>query len=259
MKIIEKAIPWVSFLISLFIGLLVVQWINPDAFIKEKGSPVTMEEILKNPTANFTGKIAGADIPKLSGAGAFNTMNVPPQYGTQYENQYVTATPLKVIATGIGSRNSWDNPYEVMGNYRRGRYVLPEVNTIPIFFLGSYQEYYLIELPDGTYILAQFSDIYRQAVNRGTKVTLPIGIKKPNNALEKSYLKTVCEKYDAPVDFSLYMVDDAWYEEHDLLLLLIKFGCGAAVCFGLTLGLLTIEEIVKKRRTHEEHNDDENS
>lgn len=245
MKLITKVIPYAAVIISLFAGYLTFQRVNPDAFLKKEGPPVTMEQISENSAKNYTGKTAGSDIPRITGIGDFDTMD---------SAQYATAEPSKIIATGIYSLRPWVDPYEVTKGktssgrlYSTGRRA-PDATDTPLTAPDAYQEYYLIQLPDGTYILAQFSDSYRRAIERGEKVILPIGEKKANSSSAVSYLTKACEPYGASAASCLYMIDDAWYQEHDFSMFMIKFMAAAVVFFVLAVGLMVAAEKVFKRK-----------
>lgn len=245
MKLIAKYIPYAAVIISLFAGYLTFQRVNPDAFLKKEGPPVTMDQISENAAKSYAGKTAGPDIPRLVRIGDFDAMAGA---------QYATAEPSKVIATGIYSLKPWVDPYEVTKGktsggrlYSTGRRA-PDATDNPLTAPDAYQEYYLIQLPDDTYILAQFSDSYRRAIERGEKVILPIGEKKANSSRAVSYLKKACEPYGASPDSSLYMIDDTWYQDHDFSMFMIKFAAAAVVFFVLAVGLMVVAKKAFKRK-----------
>lgn len=243
MTLIKKAIPYILVIISLLAAFLVFQRVNPEWLFKQDGPPVTLTQISKNIAAHYAGQTAGADIPRLTGSQEFDTI---------LDTQYVTAEPSKVIATGIYGLKPWVDSHArtTGGSWRHTRKTpLPEVTSIYMESPGDYLEYYLIQLPDGTYIPAQFSDTYRRDIDRGKKITLPIGVKKGNGNLTKSYLGKICEQYDASPASTLYMVDDTWYQEHDFTFFLIKLGVAAVVFFVAAILLFLVEARVKNAIT----------
>lgn len=113
------------------------------------------------------------------------------------------------------------NPYEITRRRNsRGRLVntgqrAPDATDSIVISVEYYQEYYLVKLPDRTYILAQFSDVYRDRLTADGSVTLPIGAKKTTSSAAREYLASICEEYDAGKIFSLYMIDDTWQKSHE--------------------------------------------
>ena len=57
---------------------------------------------------------------------------------------------------------------------------------------GNYNPYYLLELPDHTYILAQIPQTEADAIVKGESVTLPIGQKVGMTDTAWSHLAAVC-------------------------------------------------------------------
>jgi len=155
--------------ISLIPAFLVFRRINPEKIIKPDNNPVTAVQIAAAPQKSYTGKVAGEDIMRIS-----NEMEYEEAVGTVY----MTVEPQAVVSTGIYSLNPWVDPYKItkMRN-SRGRMVssgrkAPEVTDSSIQAMEYYQEYYLIELPDQTYILAQFSSTYKKQIENGKAVTV---------------------------------------------------------------------------------------
>ena len=201
----------VAVVIGLILAFLVFRGINPEKFIK----PDT--------------QIAGEDIPRLSGKEEFVGL-----VGTKT----VTAEPDEVIATGIYSLNPWVNPYQSGRGGRRKPYATDSAITAAY----DYQEFYLIRLPDQTYILAQFSSIYKEEIEKGGTVTLPAGVKKSVNSDANKYLKKICEAYGADSTCVLYMIDDEWQQAHDPMFFWIKLGAAVLVFFVIGVPLFAFAD-----------------
>ena len=232
-KVIETAVV----LFSLVAAVFVYQWVDPERFIKPDQTPVTAAETAAAPQESYTGRVAGEDIARVSGKEDIEKLT---------GNTYVTAEPVSVIETGIYSLNPWVDPYEItkMRN-SSGRMVssgrrAPEVTDSALEALEYYQEYYLIELPDGSMVPAQFPASYKDAIEKKEAVTLPIGVRKTNSSEAKRYLAEICETYGADNTYTLYMIDDQWQQEHDFTFFIIRFGIAAAVFLVLAVGLLTV-------------------
>ncbi|MCI8365928.1 MAG: hypothetical protein HFG34_13440, partial [Eubacterium sp.] len=97
---------------------------------------------------------------------------------------------------------------------------------------------YLLELPDGSYILAQIPESAVRAIRSGKNITLPIGKKVSQGIPDK--LKTLCEEYDAYTGGIYYAFNDEWQEEHKFLILLLRIGVTMAVLFILAIVFIFI-------------------
>ncbi|MGN6714337.1 hypothetical protein [Anaerocolumna jejuensis] len=237
-------LPLITVAVCLVLAFFLFAKLNPEGWIKKEGKPVKLADIPAGDNGAYTGKTAGEDVPKLSGSKELEDM-----IGTQYES----AIPKKVIKTGVYSLKPWLNPYEITNGrnnsgriYRTGRKAA-EATDSAILAVSDYIEYYLIQLPDDTYILAQFSDTYRKAIERGETVTLPLGIQKNTGKEARSYLKEICGKYGASTDYVLYAVDNEWNNEHEFTLFIIRFGISAVVFFILSFAILMAADKIRHR------------
>ena len=233
-------IPVIVVLISLVAAFLLFTKLNPEGFIKEQGAVVNQADIPANDKGASTGKTAGEDIHKLTGSEEFLDIS---------DTEYVSAVPKQVIRTGIYGLKPWLDPYEVNKSRRNrsGRKAAEATDSF-IVAASNYLEYYLIKLPDDSYILAQFSDTYRKSIEKGETVTLPLGIKKTNRKLTKDYLSDICSQYGASPDYVLYAIDTEWNKEHNFTVFIIRFGISAVVFLILAVALLTAAEKVFKRK-----------
>lgn len=117
---------------------------------------------------------------------------------------------------------------------------LPEVLSSGFDFSGSYQPYYLLELPDHTYIVAQIPKETARAIENGERVTLPIGQKVSTTRAARNELSAVCAQYGADPDNMFYAFNDKWQEEHQFIFFLLRFGAAALLWFVLTAGLTLV-------------------
>ena len=203
--------------ISFVLAFLTYQKIDPEKFIKPDST-----------------QLAGEDIPRLSGREEFEALA-----GTDP----VTAEPEEVVATGVYGLKPWVDPYKITrATMPNGRTVstgrrAPDATDNAVTAVEHYQEFYLIRLPDQTYILAQFDRIYQEEIEKGGAVTLPAGVKKPVSSEAKKYLKEICEAYGADSSCVLYMIDDEWQQAHDFQFFMIKLGIAAVVFFAVGVPL----------------------
>lgn len=243
-SLLMKAAEAVLVILGLLAGIWVFQKTDPEVFLKKPQTVVSLKETEENPRGAYTGKAAGEDIPKLSGSDEFEETVVEP---------YITAEPKSVTATGIYGRKPWMNPYGMTGGRTSGGRMLqtgrkaPEITDSAFMALDGYQEYYLIELQDGSYILAQFSEAYRKAVDKGEKIELLVGQRKTNSDSARRYLKEICEKYGASTTYTLYMADDAWEQEQRFALFIIRAGIAATAFFVLSVVMLmAVHKVIRR-------------
>ncbi|MBS5145005.1 MAG: hypothetical protein KHY89_05720 [Butyricicoccus pullicaecorum] len=225
-------IPTVSVLIALVCAaLFCLNW-NPEPLLKGKEQPITQSDIEQNLITDFNGFPAGEDIPRLTGAEDFSEII--------YLSDYVTAEPVGIVETGISSLKPWEDHYytqRVKGRVTGRRIRRPEITSSGWDLLGSYQPYYLLELPDHTYIVAQIPQETAKAIERGKSVTFPIGQKVSMTNAARNELSTICEEYGADMDGVFYAVNDKWQEEYQFILFLSRFGVAALLWFVLAVGL----------------------
>ncbi len=145
----KTIIPAASVLLSLVCAsLLFLNW-NPEALFRQEETPVTMNDIEQGGAEDFTGSAAGENIPRLTGAADFSEMIS--------SLDYATAEPVGIVPTDVYSLKPWVSHYNT--HTYKGRTSTgsrrAEVSTSDLDIWGSYNPYYLLELPDHTYILAQ--------------------------------------------------------------------------------------------------------
>ena len=224
-------------IISLVAGFFVCMNFHPENWMKKEGEEVTLNQIEKADGKIYTGRMPAEDVPRLSGKDEFEEL---------YQVDEVTVEPTDIVPTGIGRLSEWAEPYMGRAGTRKHKRKR-EVQQKYLDILGDYNEYYLIQCPDKTYILAQMPDNYVKALKKGEKVALPIGRKASMPQQAKSYLADICKEYDASMDGVLYTLDNEWYQEHRFIILLLRFGAGAVVFFaGAVILLLLLDKLFGK-------------
>ncbi len=230
----EKIIVWISTILGLLIAFFFFLRWTPERFFKHQGPPITMREIEADLARDFSGETAGYDIFRLSGAADFEDTWI-------YYN-YVTAEPVGIISTGVYSLKEWVSPYSRRVHRGRtyGKTKKPEVIESALDIWEDYNQYYLLELPDHSYILAQISPKQADLIARGQKVTLPIGRKAGLPSTAKSYLSQICEDYHVDTSGVLYTFNDEWQKKHYFLSFIIRFLVATVLFFTVAVGLMTI-------------------
>lgn len=237
---IEKIFLYIGILLALAAAVWFYYKWSPESLLRKKETPIVMTNISQDGADSFTGLPAGEDIPRLSGKVDFENMD---------STSYVTAEPVGILPTGVYSLKTWVSPYisrTVNGRTTKTGKRKAEVIRSKLDIQEDYNQYYLLALPDHSYILAQISKSEAAAIRRGKHVTLPIGKKKALSSTARNYLMNICTEYDVSMDGVLYTFDDAWYEEHKYQLFFIRFGVSIVIFLVLAAGFGWAENKISK-------------
>ena len=232
-----KVLEFVMVIISLIAAVLVAKDFGIESILRGKEEPVTLAMAKENLTEDCIGMPAADDIPRIEDVQTWDDASIL---------DLVTIEPTDIIPTGIGSRNTWVSAYSTS---RRGRVQpRPSVSETAFDFAGDYAEYYIIKLPDESYILAQMSIDDARKLKAGKAVTLPIGRKIDvfSQALPK--MKDLCEEYNVYTDGVFYCINDKWNESHSFLVFIIRFGIGALTAIVLGAILITVVDKIFKMK-----------
>lgn len=236
-----KVIAVCSTLIGLVAAYVLFVNLDVEPLFREEREPVTLKEAEENRGTDYTGAEAGDDIPRLSGKEAFETTLSP----------VFTAEPIDIVATGAYELKSWVKPY-TQRRTRKGRaYGAPKKKPQFLQYKSpdglfhnreDYLPFYLLKLPDESYILAQIPKRDADAIRRGEHVVLPIGRKALKGV--PSTLRSLCETYDAPTGSVYYAFCDAWYEKHYTTMFLVRAAAAFVTLFAVAVVLILIGEKV---------------
>lgn len=207
----------------LALALLFFQ-IHPERWLRGGEAAVTMTDIeAAGTTVSFAGKKAGDDIPRLSGAEDMLSL---------YPWEHFTVAPKDAIPTGVYELARWESNSAVVMHRRR---TFPYATTG--FLLGhtNYNEFYVIEFPDGTYSLALFDAKIASRIANGEEVTLPVCVRSSANTEAFQYLRDISSSYGVSPNNIIYAFDDEWFIKNELLILVIKIAVilGIIVIFSL--------------------------
>lgn len=225
----RKVIEFIIVAGCMALAFFVYKNVDPEVFIKPDMAPVSVADIDLAQGNHYSGRVAGDDIPRLTGQETLDEFT---------DGSCVTVEPTDIIETGIYGIKPWVDPYEVTARRVRGRTVrtgqrASDATNNPVTGAKYYQEYYFVELPDHSKMLAQFSPSYARKFKKGKSVTLPIGYLKTNSSESKEYLADVCGKYGVDDTYTIYMVNDEWQKENDFRFTLVRYGIGAGAFFVL--------------------------
>lgn len=225
-KLVVKALEGASVIIALVIGVILMNTISVESMLRGKEEPVTLAMTEDGLQDDFVGLPAGNDIPRVTSA---------EEWDNTWASSCVTIEPVSVISTGIGARYSWVPAY-TNASRRGGARKKAEVTRMALDVLGEYGEYFILQLPDQSYILAQISKDDARKLKAGKAVTLPVGKKGGVHRQVLANITDLCEEYNVNTEGVFYCINDKWNESHHIMLQLIRIG----IALGTTLVLGTI-------------------
>lgn len=214
----SKIIHTIGSIAALLAVLTIFFSIRPEGFLRRNEAAVTKTEIeAAGAAVTFTGKKAGTDIPRVTGAEDFMA---------QYPFSQFTVEPVNTVPTGVYELARWRSSTAVVGRRTRS---YPQATTNRLWAMTGYNEYTIIEFPDGTHALALFDRGLAADLAKGNAVTLPISARVGVNTYAKPYLQDICAEYGADLENVVYAFDDGWYKEHSGQILLIRLGVTAGI------------------------------
>lgn len=242
----RKMLPYLAVLLALAAAAFAVSRFHPDGLLRGGQEPMGQSDVEAGKAV--TGHPAGTDIPRIASAEEFARLSV---------GDYVTLQPVSAVPAGVWHLKSWVSPdtrRRYKGRASGAPKKKPELVESGFALPLDYDPYYLLELRDGSYILAEIPEPDADAIRRGREVTLPIGEKRTVRGTEK--LRAVCEVYGADPGSVFFAFDEAWYQSHSLPLLLMQIGVGVLVFFvtGVCL-LLLMEKAAERMGKHAEKQD----
>ena len=206
----SKIINTIGSIAALLAVLTVFFSIRPDAFLRRNDAAVTQAEVeAAGAAVSFTGKKAGAE-----------------DFMARYPFEQFTVEPVNAVPTGVYELARWRSSTNLVGR-RTQNY--SQATTNRMWAMTGYNEYYIIEFPDGTHALALFDRGLANHLAKGKAVTLPISARAGVNTYAKPYLQDICAEYGADLENVVYAFDDGWYKEHSGRILLIRLGVTAGV------------------------------
>ena len=191
---------------------------------------INQSQIEENRGTNYIGKKAGDGIKNVTTKQAWEEA---------LAIDYITVTPVKITKTNVYSLANWAEHYTRRRRGGTGR-KRNETQTELFDYDDNYRRYYVIELEDGTNILAQMNRGIANQIAKGKTITLPIGRKTGLTNTAKKLLSKTIDEMNISDTYVLYTIDDEWQKESATKIFLIKFGTSVIVFFAIAVGALTL-------------------
>ncbi len=238
-KRIKKALEFIVVVIALVIGVLTAKSLSIESMLRGKEEAVTLAMTEEGIAEDYVGLPAADDIPRIEDA---------QMWEDTWQTSCVTVEPTDIIPTGIGVRNTWVSAYT--SSRRGGQRYRADVSQMAWDVFGEYGEYFLIQLPDQSYILAQMSADDAKKIKSGKETVLPIGRKAGVHRQALPQIEDLCREYDANTEGLFYCINDRWNESHDLLVQIVRIG--SAFLIAIVLGTILITVVGKIFKEKEE-------
>lgn len=243
-EIWEKVWPYLLAAAALILGVATFVFFDVEGILwaRRDQVPISRDEIENGEWESHTGKTAGDGILSLTKQSEWESL------GTEY----VTVVPKSIYKTDMYSLAEWADRSlrSRTGAYRGSKDAHIKrtydyfIGYVPNFFT-EYYPYYVIELEDGSRILAQMNRSIANRVARGGEVSLPIGQKeRVSSQYVKDSLLTLSREMGFSTDYVLYVIDDPWQEANAPWIFWGKVVAAIVV----VLLVLSMEAVVKKVR-----------
>ena len=237
-----KALEFIAVIAAILISTVVVRNISVESILKGKEETVTLAMTENGLPEDFIGKPAGNDIPRIEDVKTWEDT---------WQTSYVTIESTEIISTGIGTRHPWIDTY-TSSTRRRGSRRRADVTSMVFDVLDEYAEYFIVRLPDGSYILAQMSIDDARKLKAGKEITLPVGQKSPAHRQVLANISELCEEYDVYTEGVFYCIDDKWNEEHNFMLTLVRIVIIVltTIVIGVVL-IMLIDKVFKEKEVQQ--------
>lgn len=233
---IIKFLEFAAVIASIIVGILVEENLSIESMLRGNQESVTLAMTEKGLPEEYIGMPAADDIPRIEDAETWENTR---------QTSYITVEPISIVSTGLGVRHPWVSTY-TKARRRRGPRRRPDVTSTVLDIFGEYGEYYLIQLPDESYILAQMSTDDARKLKAGKKITLPIGRKGAVNMQILPKIEDICQEYGANTEGVFYCINDDWNKKHSTIMTLIRIAVIAVFTFVLgVILILVIDKIFK--------------
>ena len=230
-NLIKKIVDGALVVVSLLLAIAFYYTFDLESiFYERQQKTVSQADIEANLALDYSGKKAGEGIKIVS---------TKEEWEDTYTTEYITITPVKITKTNVYSLANWADRYTRRrkgGAGRRRR----EVQTEVFDYDDNYRRYYVIELEDGTNILAQMNRGIANQIAKGEKVELPLGKKTGLSSTAKKMLSDIIEEKNITDTYVLYTIDDEWQKSNATKIFFIKFGASAILFFAIAVGALTL-------------------
>jgi len=216
----QKIINYGLIILSLFIGILFYFSFDIEEILWDKyeSKSISIEQIKSDSTKDYTRLKAGEGITTITDLENWDKVI--------NDIDYVKVIPRNIEKTNVYSLAKWVKHYTQKANGTSWR-KLAETKKTAFDISANYSPYYIIELEDGNYILAQMNRAIANKIKNGENIELPlgkkIGIFQKASQKAKNLLKPICNEKKVSTDYVLYTIDNNWQSENTEKIFYTKF------------------------------------
>ena len=223
MKTLVKGLEFVVVIVALVVGVYVGKTISVESILRKGLEPVTLAKTEEGLPEECVGRPAADDIPRVENMA---------DWDEAWDYDYITIEPKNIVGTGIGVRYPWVSIYN--RSRRGGQRRKADVINTKFDIFNEYGEYYLVQLPDDSYVLAEVSLEEARKIKAGKSVALPVGRKQNADSRVLPNIQNICEEYGvADMEKIFYCIDDQWNQNNNFKVLMIRLAVGAVVVLAL--------------------------
>lgn len=238
----RKVLDFVIVILSLVAAAFVFTGFDMEGIVKKMNQPAAVgsKELEANPGTAYEGRPAGEGIPEIKGQAEWEEV--------LNDVDYVKVVPKSIQKTDVYSLAEWADPFRRRRNGAVGKQKAT-VKQAPFDISLDYVPYYILELEDGSHILAQVSQSTAKDIKKGKEGALPIGRKRGFSQSAKSLLAPICAENDVPTDYIWYAVDNEWQDRHSFEILIGKAVVAVIFFFILAVVLeLLADKVLGKKK-----------
>ena len=236
MKTLVKGLEFVVVIVALVVGVYVGKTISVESILRKGLEPVTLAKTEEGLPEECVGRPAADDIPRVENMA---------DWDEAWDYDYITIEPKNIVGTGIGVRYPWVSIYN--RSRRGGQRRKADVINTKFDIFNEYGEYYLVQLPDDSYVLAEVSLEEARKIKAGKSVALPVGRKQNADSRVLPNIQNICEEHGvADMEKIFYCIDDQWNQNNNFKVLMIRLAVGAVVVLALgTILIMVVDKIFK--------------
>lgn len=236
----KKILETIICIAALAAGVILFFHFDMEEILLEKAdmTPVSQAEIEADTQKDYAGLPGGEGVTELKSADQWNDIIS--------DLDFVTVAPKAIHQTDVYTLAKWESFFNHKANGTTG-YRRREVKKSSLDYSLLYCPVYVIELPDGTHVLAQMSRCYAKRLEKGEAVILPLGTRRGMLEKTRNLLKDECARFEAPDDYILYTINNQWQGEHASTIFIAKFAVAFAVGFVLAVVLIGIANKLLRR------------
>ncbi len=239
---IKKLIDY--FLVVVALVIAIIFYFNFDLeqilWDRQEQVVVTADDIKSDTTLEYAGLTAGNDILTLSNSQEWQNLDY---------HDYATVVPVSIKKTSIYSLAKWVGHYTKTSTGTSGR-KLAEVEKRFFDYSASHSPYYIIELQDGSLILAQMNRGLAKQIEQGKTLELPLGQKVGMTKTAKNLLAPICKELNVSTDGVLYTIDNYWSAKNANTIMLGEYAAAFVVWLLLSIILQSVVERILLKTTN---------